>query len=127
MGIIYTIHSLFGERILPLLIVIAAIALTWRSDLLKTPAARIFPILVDLQVTLGLLWFVFLLVQGDGARLLSWPFIIHPIIGFVSAGVAHMSVSSKGPFARLGRWAPLVGMILLLATVLIGTVVARRV
>jgi hypothetical protein len=125
MDIIYTIHSMFGERVLPLLIVIAAVVLTWRSDLLKTRAARIFPVLVDIQVTLGMLWFVFLLVQGDGARLLSWPLIAHPILGIVSAGIAHMAVSSKGPFAKLGRWAPLVGMLVLIATVLIGIMVAR--
>ena len=127
MSILYTIHSMFGERILPLLIVIAAIVLTWRPDLLKTRAARLFPVLVDIQVTLGMLWFVFLLVQGDGARLLAWPLIAHPILGFISAGVAHMAVSSKGPFAKLGRWAPLVGLIVLLITVLIGVTLARSV
>jgi hypothetical protein len=125
MGIIYTIHSMFGERILPLLIVIAAIALTVRADLQKTRAVRIFPVLVDIQATLGLLYFIFLLIQGDGARLLSFPLILHPILGFLSAGIAHMAVSGKGPFAKLGRWAPLAGLALLLATVLIGVVIAR--
>lgn len=125
MGIIYTIHSIFGERVLPLLIVIAAIALTVRADLQKTRAVRIFPVLVDIQATLGLLWFIVLLVQGDGARLLSFPLLLHPILGFLSAGIAHMAVSGKGPFARLGRWAPLAGLATLLATVLIGVVIGR--
>lgn len=127
MDIIFIIHSIFGERVLPLLIVIAAIALTVRADLQKTRAVRIFPVLVDIQVTLGLLWFIVRLVQGSGGPLLSFPFLLHPILGFLSAGIAHMAVSGKGPFARLGRWAPLVGLAILLATVLIGVMVARSV
>jgi hypothetical protein len=129
MGIIYTIHSMFGERILPILIVAAAIYLSvsWKPDAPKSPIARFFPILVDIQVTLGMLWFVLLLIQGDGARLLSFPLILHPITGFVAAGVAHMAVAPKGPFARLGRWAALAGLIVLLVLVLINIVVARSV
>jgi hypothetical protein len=129
MGIIYTIHSMFGERILPILIVAAAIYLsvTWKPDAPKNPIARFFPILVDIQVTLGMLWFVFLLLQGDGARLLSFPLLLHPITGFVAAGVAHMAVAPKGPFARLGRWSALAGLIVLLVLVLINIVVARSV
>jgi len=126
MGIIYTIHSLFGERILPILTVLAAIALTvmWKPDAPRNPIARFFPVLVDIQATLGILWFIFLLFQGDGARLLSFPFILHPIFGLLAAGVGHMAVG-KGPFARLGRWAPLAGLAVLLVLIILNIIIGR--
>jgi hypothetical protein len=127
MGVIYTIHSMLGERILPVLIVLVALYLTFiaKPGPGRDPVARFFPVLVDIQVLLGILWMVFLLIQGDGARLMSFPFILHPILGLLSAGVAHMAVSARGPFARLGRWAPLAGLVVLLVLVGAGIAVAR--
>jgi hypothetical protein len=129
MGVIYSIHAIFGERILPILIVLVALYLTfaWRPDAGRNPLARFFPVLVDIQVTLGILWLVFLLVQGGAARLMSFPFLLHPILGLLAAGIAHMAVSTRGPFARLGRWAPLVGLAVLLVLVLGIITVARSV
>ena len=127
MGIIYTIHSMFGERLLPVLIVLAAIYLTatWKPDAGQNVVARIMPVLIDIQVTLGLLWFVILLVQGAGMRLLSFPFILHPILGIVTAGIGHMAATGKGPFARFGRWSALIGLAIVLVLVLIVIVVGR--
>ncbi len=127
MGFIYTIHSMFGERLLPVLIVIAAIYLTvtWKPDGGRNVVARIMPVLIYIQVTLGLLWFVILLVQGDGMRLLSFPFILHPILGIVTAGIGHMAAGGKGPFARFGRWSPLIGLAIVLVLVLIVVVIGR--
>jgi hypothetical protein len=131
MGILYTIHSIFGERVLPLLIVIVAVWLTvaWRPGQDIPRAARLFPILVDIQVALGLIYWVAAIAGGGSAQALylSFPFILHPILGFVSAGVAHMAVKPTGPFAGLGRWAPLAALVVLLVTVLGGVVLARSV
>lgn len=129
MGIVYTIHNIFGERVLPLLIVLVAVWLTviWRPGKEIPRAARLFPILVDIQVTLGLVYWIFVLTAGATDKYLSFPFILHPILGFVSAGVAHMAVKPTGPFAGLGRWAPLAGLVVLLVTVLGGVVLARSV
>lgn len=127
MNIIYGIHRIFGEQILPILTIITAIVLTvsWKQPSIKNLFARIFPILVDIQATLGLLWFVFLLTQGDSARMLSFPFILHPILGLLSAGIGHMAVKGTGPFRGLGRWAPLAGLIVLLVIVIANVVIAR--
>jgi len=128
MGAILTIHRIFGEMVLPLLTIIAAIALTamWKPDAPRNPIARFFPILIDIQATLGILWFIFLLINGDGARLLSFPLILHPIIGLIAAGIGHMAVG-KGPFARLGRWAPLAGLAVVFVLILASVIIARMV
>lgn len=127
MGIIYEIHSVFGERVLPLLIVIAAIWFTvaWKPNQRPNRAARLFPILVDIQFTLGLIWWIYGIVVGFGLNYLSFPFILHPLLGLLSVGIAHMSVSAKGPFSRLGRWSALAGLGALLVSVLAGVVLAQ--
>lgn len=127
MGALFSIHSIFGERVLPLLIVLAAIFLTitYKPNAPRSPVARIFPVLVDIQVTLGIIYWVFLLFNTTGdtqARYLGFPFILHPILGILAAGVAHMAVGPKNPLRNLGRWAPLVSLAILLVIVL-GTVV----
>jgi hypothetical protein len=128
MGIIYTIHSLFGERVLPLLIIVVAIWLTivWRPGQEVPRLARLFPVLVDIQVTLGIVWWIFGIVNGN-PNYLAFPFLLHPLLGLLSAGVAHMAVRPRGPFASLGRWAPLAGLIVLMITVAGGIAVARSV
>ncbi|HMQ34397.1 MAG TPA: hypothetical protein PKD53_26920 [Chloroflexaceae bacterium] len=129
MGVIFQIHSIFGERILPLLLVIAAIYLTvtYKPDAPRSPVARIFPILVDIQVTLGLIYWIFLLLTTSGetqARYLGFPFILHPLIGFLAAGLAHMAVGPRNPLRGLGRWAPLASIgvltVLVVSNVVIG-------
>jgi hypothetical protein len=128
MGVIFTIHSLFGERVLPLLIVLVAVWLTvtWRPSQEVPRAARLFPILVDIQVTLGLIYWIFGIAAGNSAYL-SFPFLLHPLLGLLSAGVAHMAVRPRGPFASLGRWAPLGALAVLLVLVVGGIVVATSV
>ena len=117
MSIILTIHRILGEMILPLVIIVVAIWLTvtWKPGAALHPAARFFPVLVDIQVTLGLLFFIYGLIIGN-PRYFSFPFILHPIIGILAAGVAHMGVRPDGPARNLGRWAPLatLGVLLLL-------------
>ena len=128
MDIIRQIHGIFGERVLPLLTVLAAIyfVVTWRPDKPRDIVARLFPMLVGLQVLLGLILAVYLLVAGGAARVLSFPFVLHPIIGILAAGVAGMSTQPNGPLRRLGRWAPLVALALLLVMIIINVMLARR-
>jgi hypothetical protein len=124
-GTIFTIHSIFGERVLPLLIVIAAIwfSVTWKRGVAGSLPARIFPVLVDIQVTLGIIYWVYLLLTTSGASqaiYYSFPFILHPILGILASGLAHMAVGKRGPFTSLGRWAPLASLGVLLVVVLGG-------
>jgi hypothetical protein len=117
MSIVLTIHRILGEMILPILIIVVAIWLTiaWKPGAGIPSAARFFPVLVDIQVTLGLFYFIYGLVIGN-PRYFSFPFILHPIVGILAAGVAHMGVRPDGPARSLGRWAPLatLGVLLLL-------------
>jgi len=127
MDIIRTIHGLFGERVLPLLIVLAAIWLTvtWKPSAQANVITRLFPVLIDIQATLGLLYFVYLLVVGGGARVLSFPFLLHPILGLLAAGFAHMALKPNGRFSGLGRWSALVSCVVLLVFVLVNVMLAR--
>jgi hypothetical protein len=128
MDIIRQIHGFFGERVLPLLIVLAAIyfVITWKPEGRRDIVTRLFPVLVGLQVLLGLILAVYLLVAGGAARVLSFPFVLHPIIGLLAAGVAQVSTRPNGPLRRLGRWSPLVVLALLLIMVIGNVMLARR-
>jgi heme A synthase len=126
MGFVFTVHRIFGEMVLPILIIVAAIwfTVTWKPDQHPTLPARVFPILVDIQATLGLIYWIYLLAIGSFAIHLGFPFILHPIIGILSAGVAHMAARPKGNLATLGRWAPLAAcgvlFIMVLGLVILG-------
>jgi hypothetical protein len=131
MIILNTIHALFGERILPILIVVVAVWLTvvWKPGADVPRAARIFPVLVDIQVMLGLIYWIYSIVISESVRgiYLGFPFLLHPILGFISAGVAHMAIRPRGPLAALGRWAPLAALVVLFLTVAGGILLARSV
>jgi hypothetical protein len=123
MGLIKTIHGVFGEMVLPLLIVAAAIYLTvtYKPGATRGPVARIFPVLVDIQVTLGIILWVYLLFSTSGptqASYFGFPFILHPIIGILAAGLAHAAVGPKNPLRNLGRYAPLASLAVLLVLVI---------
>ncbi len=126
MGTIRWIHAAFGEMILPLLIVIAAIWFTvsWKPDQQRTLPARIFPILVDIQFVLGLIYWIYGIASGLGGLYLGFPFILHPILGLLAVAVAHLAVRPGGPFSNLGRWRPLVALGLLLVIVLGAVVIS---
>jgi heme/copper-type cytochrome/quinol oxidase subunit 4 len=127
MSVVFTIHQIFGERVLPLLIVLAAIwfTVTWKPNTPPNIVARLFPVLVDIQATLGLIYWLYLLVGGN-ARMLSFPFILHPLFGLIAAGVAHMAIKG-GPFRRLGRWAPLAALLVLLVLVIANIMLRKTV
>jgi hypothetical protein len=119
---IFNIHRIFGEMILPLLIVIVAIYMTfvYKPGAARGPVERFFPILVDLQVGLGIIYWIYRMVTlpGGTAYYLSFPFILHPVIGIIAAGLAHMALGAKNPLRSLGRWAPLASLAVLLLLVL---------
>ncbi len=57
-------------------------------------------------------------LPGGTAYYLSFPFILHPVIGIIAAGLAHMALGAKNPLRSLGRWAPLASLAVLLLLVL---------
>jgi len=121
MGTIFQIHRIFGEMILPLLIVISAIYMTvvYKPGAARGPIERFFPVLVDLQVTLGIIYWISLLsIPALTAHYLSMPFILHPVLGLLAAGLAHMALGAKNPLRTLGRWAPMASLAVLLILVL---------
>lgn len=122
---IRVIHGIFGEQILPLLIVVAAVwfTITWQPGAQRSLAARVFPVLVDIQVALGIIYWIYGLTRGI-TYYLSFPFILHPILGLLAAGLAHMAVGRRNPLRNLGRWAPLASLAVLLVIVLSGVIVA---
>ena len=129
MGFIYTVHDIFGERILPLLIVAAAIwfTVTWKPNTARTLPARMFPILVDVQATLGIILWLYGIIGAGRSYYLAFPFILHPVLGILAAVVAHVSLRPQGAVRNLGRWAPLAALTVLLLLVLSGIIVARLV
>lgn len=132
MDIVLQIHRIFGREVLSLLIVAAAIYLTvtYKPDAPKSLVARIFPVLIDIQVTLGIIVYIYILFSTSGAtqaQYLGFPFILHPIIGILAAGLAHMAVGPKSPLRSLGRWAPLASLAVLLILVLSNVVIAASV
>lgn len=125
MDVVFAIHRILGEMVLPLVILIVAVwlTITWKPNGPANPAARFFPILVDIQVLLGLIYYVYLLVGGN-SLMLSFPFILHPILGFVATFVAHRAVKGNGLIPSLGRWSMLASLVILLVLVLANVMIA---
>lgn len=120
MDIITQTHALFGERVLPLLIVVAAIwfTVTWSPNQGRTLPGRIFIWLVALQFVLGLIQWVYGLFLGR-QDYLSFPFILHPFLGLLAILLAPFAVypRERGPLRSLGRWGPLLLLTVLLLIV----------
>jgi hypothetical protein len=121
MDTVVQVHTIFGERVLPLLIIIAAVWFTiqWKPDQGRTLAGRVFVWLVAIQFVLGLVQWIYGLAIGNSSYL-SPLFLLHPVLGLLAVLVAQWSVTIKpgSPLARLGRWGPLAGMAVLLLIVL---------
>jgi hypothetical protein len=127
MQLVRQIHVIFGREVLALIIVAAAIYLTvtYKPDAPRSVVARAFPVLVDIQVTLGLIYWIFLLFASPNPEFyLGFPFILHPVLGILAAGLAHMAVGARNPLQRMGRWAPMASLAVLLVLVLSNVVVA---
>lgn len=109
MDVLFTIHQIVGEMVLPLASVVAAIWLTvrWRPGAEPDAVARFFPVLVDIQVTLGLIYFIYRITTRAAGNLLTFPFLLHPLLGFAAAGVAHWSLRPGSYPSRFGQWGSL--------------------
>lgn len=129
MGTVFLIHRWFGGMILPLLLLGAAVwfTVTWKRESWPGRPARAFRILVDIQFLLGLSFWIYMIAAGAGSRYLAFPFILHPMLGLLAATVANVAVSDNQRVARLGRWAPLASLGLLLVIVVAAGTVARLV
>ncbi len=129
MGTIFLIHRLFGGMVLPLLLIGAAVwfTVTWKPERWPGRPAQLFRMLVDVQFLLGLSYWLYLIIAGAGGYFLSFPFLFHPLLGLLAATVATLSVRNKGLAARLGRWAPLTSLGLILVVVLAAGTVASLV
>ena len=126
MNAILTIHRIMGQMVLPITIILAAIWLTvrWRPDAEPDGVARIFPMLVGLQVLLGLIYFVYRIATGQATNLLTFPFLLHPVLGFLAAGVANTALRPGSFASRFGRWGPLIALGLLLLIVVTNVAIA---
>ena len=126
MDTIFTIHQIIGQGVLPLATVLAAIWLTvrWRANAERDYVARAFPMLIDVQVLLGLVYFIYRIATGAAANLLTFPFLLHPVLGFLAAGVAHGALRPGGFASRFGRWGPLIVLGLLLLIVVANVAIA---
>ena len=121
MALLQRTHAIYGREVLALIIVAAAIYLTttYKPGVAPGIVARIFPVLIDIQVGLGILYWIYLLFASPiRDYYLSFPFILHPILGIVAAGLAHMAVGKNNPLRGLGRWAPMASLAVLLILVL---------
>jgi len=126
---ILEIHKILGEMILPVLIIAAAVVapILWSPDQGRSPWMRVLAVLIDVQVTLGLVWWIysfdagFALSRGLG----SAAFLLHPLLGFATAGFGHVAASARSPFRKLGRRGLVVSaLVVLLLAVL--TILAAR-
>ena len=114
-------HAIYGREVLALIIVAAAIYLTatYKPGVAPGVVARVFPVLIDIQVGMGILYWIYLLFASPiRDYYLGFPFILHPILGILAAGLAHMAVGKNNPLRGLGRWAPMASLAVLLILVL---------
>ena len=130
-ALIFRIHSIFGEMILPVLIVAAALYLTitYKVDAPQTLIARLFPFLVDLQIGLGLLLWVMKLLGPLSALgyYQGFPFIMHPVLGLLAMGLGHLAMDERNPVRSFRRWAPLASLGVLLLLVVGNALLVRLV
>ncbi|MNK99939.1 hypothetical protein D3C87_1203560 [compost metagenome] len=121
--VLFKLHSMFGERILTLLIVLGIIylAATWKAENERPVVGRILAVLIDIQVALGLVLYGVLMAAG---RAFPSQIYIHAAMGVLAAGVAHMAAKNPPFLAKLGRFSPVVGfglaLVVMLAAVMIG-------
>lgn len=115
---LWQIHRIFGEMILPILILLAAVWLVakWQPGDGGNIAARILPVLIDIHVTFGIILYVNGAVQGN-EKYLSFPFLLHPLLGLITAVYAHLAAKGK-PFGNDSRGQVALSMLVLLILVL---------
>lgn len=126
MEVVFSVHRIFGERVLTVLIVLGMIylAATWKSEDKAPAIGRILAVLVDLQVTLGLVLFGLGMINGLAYGPQAYT---HAAMGVLAAGVAHMAAKNPPFLAKLGRFSPVVGFGLSLVLILAGVMLGRAI
>ena len=121
---LFNLHSIFGERVLTLLLVVGLIylAATWKADTKAPVVGRILAVLVDIQVALGLVLYGVLMMGG---RTYPPTIFVHALFGILAAGVAHMAAKNPPFLAKLGRFSPVVGFGAALVLMLVGVMIAK--
>jgi hypothetical protein len=99
------IHQYYGE----FLQLIPIVLLIWFAVRRKTPLQRIAPILLDINVLIGIVLYI-----ASGSRVSVW----HPIFMIAALGVAHGIARSKKRSTVIGGW------IVVLALVVVGIRIA---
>jgi hypothetical protein len=126
---VFIVHRILGEMILPVLIIAAAVVapILWNPDQPRSPWMRVLAILIDIQVTLGLIWWIYAFDAGFAIPrgLASVRFLLHPLLGFATAGFGHAAASARSPFRKLGRRG-LVASALLVLFLAVLTILAAR-
>lgn len=126
MDVVFTLHRMFGERVLTVLFVLGIIylAATWKADNQRPAVGRIMAVLVDLQVALGLVLYG---LQLSAGRAFPSQVFIHAAMGVLAAGVAHMAAKNPPFLAKLGRFSPVAGFGLSLILILVAVMLGRGV
>lgn len=123
-AVLFNVHSIFGERVLTLLLVLGIIylAATWKPSNERPVVGRVLAVLIDLQVAIGLALYLVLLNAG---RAFPGQIFVHAAFGVLAAGVAHMAAKNPPFLAKLGRFSPVVGFGASLVLMLVGVVIAK--
>lgn len=102
---LYAVHNYYGQ----FLQLVPMVALIWFAVRRRTPLQRVAPILLDINVLIGLILYV-----GSGQQVSVW----HPVFMLAAIGVAHGISRSEKRSTLIGGWA------LVLVLVLVGVQIA---
>jgi heme A synthase len=127
MDIIRMIHRFLGETLLLIALIVVILAII---GLVRKKAAeraeRIFGFvysgLLDLQVLLGLVIFIYLITIA-GSGLLTSRFILHPILMILAVVVVHASRARRSAGVPARHWAQLIAYGLSLLLVFAGRMI----
>ncbi len=96
--VLRNIHQYYGEflQLVPIALLI------WFAIRRKTPLQRIAPILLDINVLIGLVLYI-----ASGARVSVW----HPVFMLAAIGVAHGISRSENRTTIIGGWVVVLALV----------------
>lgn len=89
---LYTIHNYYGE----FLQLVPIVVLVWFAVRRSAPLQRVAPILLDINVLIGLILYL-----GSGRQVSVW----HPVLMLAAIGLAHGVSRSEKRSTVVGAWA----------------------